>query len=535
MPRSFRLRGIVEGFYGRPWSHGDRLDVLSFLAERGMNAYVYAPKDDPKHRLHWRERYDRDEIARFGELAAHCDRRGIELAFAVSPGLDIDYDDPGDRTRLLDKMRRMAGVGVAWFVLSFDDVLPVRGGAHRQAEIARWLLASLREDGDARLTVCPTDYMGTHPSLDLVDLAAGLPEEIDLLWTGPTVCAAEITSGDVERWAGALGGRAPLIWDNYPVNDGPMASALHLGPYRGRDPDLAGAARGILCNPMAQPRASMVALATAAEFLADPDSYDPDAAWERALADVGGVLARPLRTVARACADSALSPPSDLEAARLVERVAEALDGPGWLGAVATLATVLRATRDAQRSFAEGVTGLEGEVAPWAAAAGREAEAGLAALRLLQHLHPVVARHTDGRSRIEVGGADRGLHLSFLLLVAWSEARLVADRVVFGPRHSVRPGLVRHADGRPALDVALSLVEDANAIDRLCRLALLEYAAWSTEPPTRLEASVDGAGRTVDEDGAFDATGEVVVVRSGRWATRVAPDEALPFRDPRVA
>src|SRR5436305_9008835 len=70
MGRAFAVRGIVEGFYGRPWSHSARLDAISFLAPRGLNAYVYAPKDDAKHRADWRIPYDTDERADFRELAA---------------------------------------------------------------------------------------------------------------------------------------------------------------------------------------------------------------------------------------------------------------------------------------------------------------------------------------------------------------------------------------------------------------------------------------------------------------------------------
>jgi hyaluronoglucosaminidase len=38
--RSFAVRGVVEGFYGTPWTHEARRSVISFLARRGMNAYV---------------------------------------------------------------------------------------------------------------------------------------------------------------------------------------------------------------------------------------------------------------------------------------------------------------------------------------------------------------------------------------------------------------------------------------------------------------------------------------------------------------
>ena len=43
--------------------------MIEFLSERGMNAYVYAPKSDPKHRDRWRDAYDAAEIAAFRTLA----------------------------------------------------------------------------------------------------------------------------------------------------------------------------------------------------------------------------------------------------------------------------------------------------------------------------------------------------------------------------------------------------------------------------------------------------------------------------------
>jgi hyaluronoglucosaminidase len=52
------VRGIIEGFYGPPWTWVDRRRVSETLAGAGMDTYVYAPKDDPLHRERWREPYD---------------------------------------------------------------------------------------------------------------------------------------------------------------------------------------------------------------------------------------------------------------------------------------------------------------------------------------------------------------------------------------------------------------------------------------------------------------------------------------------
>jgi hyaluronoglucosaminidase len=47
---AMRVRGVVEGFYGEPWTHRARLRQLDFYGAHKMNTYVYAPKDDPYHR-----------------------------------------------------------------------------------------------------------------------------------------------------------------------------------------------------------------------------------------------------------------------------------------------------------------------------------------------------------------------------------------------------------------------------------------------------------------------------------------------------
>src|SRR5258706_10868738 len=47
----FVHRGIIEGFYGPPYSHADRLWLIDKLGAWGLNRYVYAPKDDPLHRV----------------------------------------------------------------------------------------------------------------------------------------------------------------------------------------------------------------------------------------------------------------------------------------------------------------------------------------------------------------------------------------------------------------------------------------------------------------------------------------------------
>lgn len=40
-----RFRGVVEGFYGTPWSHEERMRQLEFYGRNKMNTYIYGPKE----------------------------------------------------------------------------------------------------------------------------------------------------------------------------------------------------------------------------------------------------------------------------------------------------------------------------------------------------------------------------------------------------------------------------------------------------------------------------------------------------------
>jgi len=71
-----------------------------------------------------------------------------------------------------------------------------------------------------------------------------------------------------------------------------------MGPYQGRDPELTQHLLGVTVVPMQQALASQVPLATVADFLWDPEGYDLEYAWDRALEEVGGRTAEALRQFA---------------------------------------------------------------------------------------------------------------------------------------------------------------------------------------------------------------------------------------------
>ena len=54
------VRGYIEGYYGRLLSWPERHDLLGTMHNLGMNAYLYAPKEDACHRIRWRQDWDQE-------------------------------------------------------------------------------------------------------------------------------------------------------------------------------------------------------------------------------------------------------------------------------------------------------------------------------------------------------------------------------------------------------------------------------------------------------------------------------------------
>jgi hyaluronoglucosaminidase len=310
----FAIRGVIEGFYGNPWTHEQRLDCIRFIGRHGMNTFVYGPKDDPLVRRRWREPYDDAALARLGEVVGVAARAGVDIVYAISPGLSIRYSSAADRAQLLAKLEQVGSLGVTRFALLLDDLPPDLAHdedraaypdlATAHAALSSAVAADLA--GERTLMVCPLVYHGTGDERYVATLAAALDPRVDLMWTGREICSHVLDADDARRFA-ATAGRPPLYWDNYPVNDVAMGWELHIGPYLNRDAGLGEVSRGILSNPMELSEASKIPLVTIADYLADPRGYDPEASVARAIREVAGDDAEPFATFAENVRSSCLS------------------------------------------------------------------------------------------------------------------------------------------------------------------------------------------------------------------------------------
>jgi hyaluronoglucosaminidase len=301
----FQKRGIVEGFFGPPWSMPHRARIFEFGAARGMNTYLYAPKDDPYHRERWKEPYPPQEWRELADLVRLALHHKIDFVYGFHPGRGLHFSDKEPVRILLDKARRFYNAGVRTFAVLFDDI-PSRleheeDRKHFGESLARaeglWVKAILDQQPptwtDVEWWICPSRYtedplleqmFGCFESDFLEILARHLPENVACLWTGPSVVSRAINLDHVRKWARSVPHRL-ILWDNYPVNDLGMSRQMHLSPLQGRDPRLSEKLYGYLNNPLLQESLSFIPLATCFDYASDPARYDPEKSWERLIAE----------------------------------------------------------------------------------------------------------------------------------------------------------------------------------------------------------------------------------------------------------
>ena len=287
--------GIIEGFFGRPWSWAERADAVRFLRKHGYSFYLYAPKADPWLRRRWQEPHPAAEMEALGAFRDICRAHNVRFGVGLSPFELHLQSGRSWQEPLAARLAQLAVLQPDDLALLFDDM---RGDVPDLAERQAAIVHFAAERGIAgRLFACPSYYsddpildvaFGARPAFYLEQLGRRLDPAVELFWTGPEVCAREFTPGHLARVAGQLG-RKPVLWDNYPVNDGSrMSQHLHLRAFTGRPAAIAPhiAAHGV--NPASQPVLSRIPLLTLAESYKTGEAYDYLAAFDRAAREILG-------------------------------------------------------------------------------------------------------------------------------------------------------------------------------------------------------------------------------------------------------
>lgn len=267
------LRGVVEGYYGRPWGTEGRLSLLKFMGEHNMNIFIYGPKDDPYHHSKWREPYPEKEMKDFKKLLEVAKSNKINFCWAIHLGSGFKKGSKEDYAALFKKLGWMYDAGFRSFAVFFDDFGAADAEFH--AEVGNRILKEFidKRKGCAPLIMCPNVYWGFgHPYQKT--LGEKLDRRVHIMWTGRGICS-DITADAVKKITEDFK-RPPFIWWNWPVNDY-CRSKILLGRTYGLDDVVCS---GFVSNPMENCEASKIALYGIAKWCKDPKNFDSKKVWE---------------------------------------------------------------------------------------------------------------------------------------------------------------------------------------------------------------------------------------------------------------
>jgi hyaluronoglucosaminidase len=240
--------GYIEGYYGRLLSWSDRKRIVDKLKDKKMNFYFYAPKEDDRHRLHWKEEYDKSWIEEFISFNKYAQLNNINLIIGFAPGLSFSFSDflqkkskhkiSKDLKILLKKINSFLKIAVIDIALLFDD-LPnnfeklngkiSEGLVH--AELANTLSSILKKP----IYVVPRIYANQLLGEDkkyLIDYGNIINKENITFFSGKNIVSKKIDKKSLANLRKIIPTEI-IIWDNFYANDY-CPRRLFLGPLTGR-------------------------------------------------------------------------------------------------------------------------------------------------------------------------------------------------------------------------------------------------------------------------------------------------------------
>ena len=319
-------RGVIEGYYGIPYSVAVTKDLFRFMMRYKMNSYMYGAKSDPYHSQYWDKDYPTTITAEqealgyltkdmMGELTEVSHQTKVNFIWAIHPGGEFTGSNDNVITRIMNKFELMHKLGVRQFAVFVDDVgVPTDAptlalNAKRLTDLqnkmdAKWNAAGVpAADTLKPLHFVPQLYafnwQGVENRKSFYTALANSVPKTQVYITGGNVWSVPNVS-DLDAVKNEYGfGRDLAWWWNYPCNDNADAQVFINDMYKNfydmpeinsgsRLPkDLNGCVT-LLSNPMQQGEAAKVPLFSIADYAWNNSEFDNETSWKAATEAVAG-------------------------------------------------------------------------------------------------------------------------------------------------------------------------------------------------------------------------------------------------------
>ena len=318
-------RGIIEGYYGVPYSAEVTKDLFRFMARYKMNTYMYGAKSDPYHSRYWGDPYPTsisDEQLRIGylnqdmmrDITKVASETKVNFIWAIHPGKAFaNAEDPQVLDKIMAKFESMHGLGVRQFGVFVDDV-----GVPSDPAIMKLCADNLNalqqriddkwnnKGAAATDTVKPLHYVpqlyahgwvSQERAREFYESLSTTSEKVSIYITGRDVWSVP-NNRDLELVSSWLG-REVSWWWNYPCNDqdptklfvmdtySNFRDETHIDNLSHIDKRLKGL-NTLIINPMQQGELSKVALFSVADYTWNNAAFDNYESWDAAIPAVVG-------------------------------------------------------------------------------------------------------------------------------------------------------------------------------------------------------------------------------------------------------
>ena len=243
------LNGYIEGYYGRLLTWDERDRIVLKLKKNKMNFYLYAPKEDDKHRLSWKIKYDNLWKNSFKKFCKNAKFNKIKVIVGLSPGLNFDFKDfiekqkknkiSQDLNILKHKILDLLDCGAEEVALLFDD-LPNNfkknyGGLVSEGSIHAQLSNILSDFIKKPIYVVPRIYADQLIDEDknyLLDYGKVINDNNHTFYSGKNIVSQKINKNTLIKLSKIIPTKI-VIWDNFYANDY-CPRRIFLGPLTGR-------------------------------------------------------------------------------------------------------------------------------------------------------------------------------------------------------------------------------------------------------------------------------------------------------------
>ena len=243
------LNGYIEGYYGRLLSWNERYRILLKLNMNKMNFYFYAPKEDEKHRVLWKLKYDSKWTINFKNFCLMAKKNNVNVIVGISPGFSFNFKEFEKKNKqnktskdfniLTQKSQYFLNNGANEIALLFDD-LPnnfknIYGNNFLEGKAHASLTNKLSFVLNKSIFVVPRIYADQLIIEDknyLLSFGNFINKNNYTFYSGKNIVAKKINQSTIHSISRHIKTKI-VIWDNFYSNDY-CPRRIFLGPYIGR-------------------------------------------------------------------------------------------------------------------------------------------------------------------------------------------------------------------------------------------------------------------------------------------------------------